>query len=118
MRRKTAKWLEDIRRSAVFILDSVEGKGLADYEADPLVRAAVERHFEIIGEAVRRLAREDPETAARISDYPRIIAFRNVLIHGYDLVDHTTVWKVIRENLPPLLSQVEGLLREAEAAEE
>lgn len=118
MRRKTAKWLEDIRCSAVFILGAVEGKSLAHYESDPLVRAAVERHFEIIGEAVGRLAREDPETAARIGDYPRIIAFRNVLIHGYDLVDHTTVWEVIRENLPPLLSQVEGLLREAEAAEE
>ena len=118
MRRKTPKWLDDIRSSAAFILGAVEGKGLADYESDPVVRAAVERHFEIIGEAVGRIARHDPETAARIGDHPRIIAFRNVLIHGYDLVDHATVWKVIEENLPSLLSQVEALLAEAEDAEE
>lgn len=47
----------------------------------------MERNFEIIGEAMRRLANEDPETAAEISDHRRIIAFRNILIHGYDLVD-------------------------------
>lgn len=118
MRPKTPKWLEDIRASAAFILGVVEGKDLADYESDPLVRAAVERHFEIVGEAMKRLARADPETAARMGDHPRIIAFRNVLIHGYDLVDHAAVWKVIQENLPSLLSQIEGLLREAEDAEE
>ena len=114
MRRRTLKWLEDIRSSSAFILGAVEGKSPADYESDSLIRAAVERHFEIIGEAVKRVARENPETAARIGDYPRIIAFRNLLIHGYDLIDHATVWKVIRESLPSLLSQVEGLLREAE----
>ena len=67
MQRKTPKWLDDIRSSAAFIPDTVEGKSLADYESDALVRAGVERHFEIIGEAMRRIARHDPEVAAGIA---------------------------------------------------
>ncbi len=84
----------------------------ADYRANQLVKSAVERNFEIIGEAINRLAHHDAETAARLGDYPRIIAFRNILIHGYDLVDDSQVWKVIKENLPPLKDGAEALLRE------
>lgn len=50
---------------------------------DAMLRAAVERQFEIIGETMARLARSNGATAARISGYRHIIAFRNVLIHGY-----------------------------------
>lgn len=113
MQPKALKWLDDIRRSAEFILAATRSKALADYRQDALLRAAVERHFEIIGEAMGRLARDDPETAELIADYPRIIAFRNVLIHGYDLVDHAEVWNVVREHLPRLLKQVRGLLPES-----
>jgi uncharacterized protein with HEPN domain len=74
----------------------------------------VERNFEIIGEAVSRLARTDPDLAARIGDYPQIIAFRNVLIHGYDLIDDGRVWQVITHDLPRLEQQVTDLLREAQ----
>ncbi len=118
MQAKSLKWLDDIRASSAFILGAAEGKRLGDYEADPLLRAAVERHFEIIGEAMSRLARKDPATAARISDYPSIIAFRNLLIHGYDLVDHAEVWKVISQHLPLLRREVEALLREAEGPDD
>lgn len=79
-----------------------------------MLRAAVERHFEIIGEAVGRIARHDPETAEQIGNCHRIISFRNVLIHGYDLVDHAAVWDVVQGGLPTLLSEVETLLGKAE----
>jgi uncharacterized protein with HEPN domain len=111
---KTLKWLEDIRASAALILRAVEGKTLEHYSSDAILQAAVERHFEIIGEAVGRIARQDPDTATRIDDYPRIIAFRNILIHGYDLVDQASVWQVAQESLPLLLEQVEDLLGGAE----
>jgi uncharacterized protein with HEPN domain len=78
-----------------------------------MLRAAVERHFEIIGEAVNRLARHDPETARKVGDYARIIAFRNTLIHGYDLVNHAEVWKVVTDHLPDLRERAERLLAEA-----
>ena len=52
-----------------------------------MLRAAVEREFEIVGEALSQLAQLDPAVADRISDYRRIIAFRNLLIHGYGQID-------------------------------
>ena len=61
---------------------------------------------------MNRLVRYDPDTAVRIGDYPRIIAFRNLLIHGYDLIDHAQVWKVVREQVPLLLRKVESILQE------
>ena len=70
----------------------------------------MERNFEIIGEAIKRLARIDPQMADRIGDYRQIIAFRNVLIHGYDLVDHALVWSAIESQVPALLKDVEALL--------
>ena len=112
MKPKSPKWVEDIRVSAAFILQASAGKTFPDYQSDPLLRAAVERHFEIIGEAINRLSRYDPEVTARIGDYPRIIAFRNLLIHGYDLIDQAQVWKVVCEQVPLLLGQVESILNE------
>lgn len=75
-----------------------------------MLRHAVERNFEIIGEALKRLAERDPQIAARIGDHRQIIAFRNVLIHGYDLVDHALVWDTIESHVPILLRDVERLV--------
>jgi len=80
-----------------------------------LLQAAVERHFEITGEAMGRIARDDPETATRIDDYQHIIAFRNVLIHGYDVVAHEEVWRIAEESLPRLLEQVQALLSDTQS---
>ena len=107
---RSPKLLEDIRDAAAFIRDVSTGKDLVDYGADRLLRQAIERNFEIIGEAIKRLALYDSETAARIDDYRQIIAFRNVLIHGYDLVDHELVWGTIESQIPTLLRDVDALL--------
>ena len=85
----------------------LEGKTLAEYSAERLLRQAVERNLEIVGEAVGRLKRDDPDTASRLSEHERIVAFRDVLIHGYDLVDDELVWDTIETKLPVLLSEVE-----------
>ncbi len=102
--------LEDIRDAASFILEATEGRSREDYSRNRLMRQAIERNFEIIGEAMRRLTRESPETARQISEHERIIAFRNILIHGYDLVDDDLVWDTINEKVPALLAEVESLL--------
>lgn len=112
MQPKTPKLLEDIRDAAAFIRMATQRKTLDDYRSDRLLRQAVERNFEIMGEAVSRLARLDSKTAERIGDYPQIIAFRNVLIHGYDLVDDAEVWQVIQGDLPALEHQVTQLISE------
>ena len=110
MQPQSPKLLEDIRDAAAFIREVTKGKNLADYGADRVLRQAIERNFEIIGEAIKRLAKHDAETASRIDDHRQIIAFRNVLIHGYDLVDHALVWSTVEIQIPTLLRDVEALL--------
>ena len=82
------------------------------YARTPLVYSAVERKFEIIGEALNQLAKAQPELAARVPHLPQMVAFRNQLIHGYARVDHDTVWGVIEHSLPQLRTVVDGLLQE------
>ena len=113
MERKSPKLLEDIRDAAAFVRQVTTSKTLDDYRRDRLLRQAVERNFEIIGEAVGRLTKVDPSTAAQIGNYQQIISFRNVLIHGYDLIDESQVWDVIRQNLPTLEAEVTAILADA-----
>lgn len=110
MQRKTPKYLEDIRDATEFILGLVRGRTLEDYSHDRVLRQTVERNFEIIGEAMNRIAKVDHDVAARIGNYPQIIAFRNVLAHGYDLIENERVWGVVQTELPKLLETVTGLL--------
>jgi len=98
----------------VAIQEATKDKKLEDYAADALLRAAVERHFEIIGEAVGRIARAEPGVAAGISGAPQIVAFRNVLIHGYDLIDDEQVWRVVQNDLPSLIETVRELRSEGD----
>jgi uncharacterized protein with HEPN domain len=72
--------------------------------------APQERQFEIIGEALAQLARLGESLAARISEYRRIIAFRNILIHGYAQVDDRLVWDIVETRLPALRREVAALL--------
>jgi len=114
MPRKTAKHLEDIRDAAEFIGDTLRGRTLEDYRRDRMVRQAVERNLEIIGEAVNRLVKDEETAASELGDYRRIIAFRNVLAYGYDLVDDERVWQVIQESLPVLKQRAEAMLSEVD----
>ena len=113
MQERSPKWLEDILGAAAYIGEITDGQTLQSYGAHRMLRHAVERNFEIIGEALTRLASTDPDpdTAARIAKVPQIIAFRNVLIHGYDLVDHSLVWSTARTQVPGLLREVAAILR-------
>ncbi len=112
MRLETRKYLYDMQRAAALLREFTGGKTLADYESDAMLRSAVERQFEIIGEAMTLLARSDEPTADRITHYQRIIAFRNVLIHGYIDVHDRLVWDVLETHLPTLAQEVEALLEE------
>ena len=110
MQPESAKFLEDIREAAQTIVQATGGRTLDDYLRDKLLRLAVERCFEIAGEALRRLDERDPKTASRITECRRIIGFRNVLIHGYSVISNERVWRTVQEDVPNLLSEVEGLL--------
>ncbi len=102
--------LWDARRAAELIGSFVADQSWSDYLDDPMLRSAVERQVEIIGESLNRLSRVDQDTAASIDDLPRIVAFRNVLIHGYATIDDAIVWEVTTERLPGLVNLLSSLL--------
>jgi len=112
MRPEARKYLYDIAQAADLIESFTSDKTFADYEANAMLRSAVERQFEIIGEALAQLTRLDEPLAAKIEDYRRIIAFRNILIHGYAVVDDRLVWDIVQSKLPVLRQDVASLLEE------
>ena len=112
MRLESKTLLEDIRQAVVLILDFTRGKTFNNYENEALLRSGVERQFEIIGEALNRLNRVDPATADQISQARRIIGFRNILVHGYDIVENTVVWDIVEKNIPVLHKEILSLLED------
>lgn len=111
MRLEVKKYLFDIQQAADLAQLFSQGKSFADYTADPMLRSALERQLEIIGEALSQLAKIDATTAARVPEFRRVIAFRNILIHGYAEIDHRLVWGILEGKLPALRKQI-GLLLE------
>ncbi len=110
MRLEERKYLFDIEQAISRLQRFTEGRNFVCYERDEMLRAAVERQFEIIGEALAKLARIAPALAARIPEHRRIIAFRNLLIHGYAEVDDRLVWDILQSKLPGLRAAVASLL--------
>jgi uncharacterized protein with HEPN domain len=110
MQPETQALLFDIRKAARLIQGFTAGRSFEDYTTDPMLRSAVERQFEIIGEALRKLSTIDSATVSQIDEYRKIVAFRNVLIHGYAVVLDDLVWGIVETKLLPLLVTVERLL--------
>lgn len=109
---EVAKYLFDIAQACDLLVQFTAGKTFEDYTRDPLLRSAVERQFEIIGEALSRALRLDPALSNHINSTARIIAFRNRLIHAYASIADDVVWGVLEGNLPALRREVEELLKE------
>ncbi len=112
MPRDPRAYLWDVREAVTDIQGFVAGLDLSAYVASALVHSAVERKFEIIGEALNQLAKLDPALSARVPRLPEIVAFRNQLIHGYATISHERVWATIQTALPTLAETVQALLTE------
>jgi uncharacterized protein with HEPN domain len=102
--------LHDVLQAGREIKTFVTGHSFDDYKSNSMLRSAVERKFEIMGEALTRVRKDDEQVLARIRDHRDIISFRNILIHGYDTIDDRIVWGVIQEDLDNLLEDVTNLL--------
>ena len=110
MDNEIRKYLFDIHES----IDSIENflgakRDFNVYLADKMLRRAVEREFEIIGEAMSRIEKLDP--GIEISSKKQIISMRNRVIHGYDKIDDEIVWGTIIRHLPLLKAQIGNLLK-------
>lgn len=111
-RRDPLTYLLHAREASELVLRFTTGRTFEEYSNDPLLRSAVERQFEIVGEALNQLHRLDPEVAARIPELANIISFRNILIHGYAQVDDGIVWRATIDRLPPLIAVLRSLTDE------
>ena len=101
-----------MQAAGLFIRARAGAMTLEQYIADETVRCAVERKFEIIGEAATRLVKASPEIAATITDIRGIISFRNRIVHGYDVVSDKFVWDNMHDPLRLMLKEVGVLLAE------
>ncbi|MBV8736430.1 MAG: DUF86 domain-containing protein [Alphaproteobacteria bacterium] len=111
MSRDPRCFLWDALRAAEAVQAFLRGKTYEAFVEDDLVRSAVERQLQIIGEALSQLARIDPRIASNVAELRRIIAFRNILVHGYAAIDYDTVWRLIEDKLPELQANLQALLR-------
>lgn len=113
MQPEVAKRLLDACKAAGRIRDFTVGKEFRDFSQSELLRSAVERQFEIVGEALGRAAVADPALEQAMPELPRIVGPRNRLIHGYDSVDDELVWDIVKTKITPLAEQLERILAEA-----
>lgn len=102
MQPETLKRLMDAKAACDAIETFTSGLDYEAFAASALIRSAVERQFEIIGEALSKASKDDDSVARILPEVPRIVGLRNRLIHGYDNVDDQLVWDVIRTKLPGL----------------
>lgn len=111
MRSRTLGLLEDIRASIGYFVEDTADMTCDEFVRERLVRQAVERSFEIIGEAMNRLRPADPVLVEQISADGPIIGLRNVLMHGDDVINYSMVWHAVTVSLPVLAKEVYGLLQ-------
>ena len=105
--------LADVDRGGVDIERFIDGMDRETYVGDARSQAAVERKFEIIGEALNRLHQSHPDIADRIPPSREAVSFRNLLIHGYATVIPDRVWDYAENDLPGLRETVQLLLAES-----
>ena len=110
MQPETRKFLYDICQACEAILKFSEGKSLADYNGDLLLRSGVERQLMIIGEALSQADKIDPNLSEAICSIRQIVNLRNVIVHGYSTVENETIWGILQEHIPGLHKQVKKLL--------
>jgi uncharacterized protein with HEPN domain len=112
MQREAKAYLWDIANAVASIRAFTAGKELSDYLQDEMLRAAVERKFGVVGEALSQLLRYFPQFREKITLVGDIVAFRNQIIHGYATVKDDIVWEIVQVYLPRLHGEVSELLKE------
>lgn len=81
MKDEIREYFEDILKEAQEIKEFTSNKDYDKYSKDRLLKAGVERKFEIIGEAMNRIKNQDDDILEKIREYRSIISFRNILAH-------------------------------------
>jgi uncharacterized protein with HEPN domain len=114
MDERILKWLFDIKMSIDEIEDFFknEEKDFFKYRNNLMLKRAVERNLEIIGEATNRIITRDSLFNERITNAKAIIGLRNQVIHAYDNISDENIWSILTNHLPKLKTEVENLIKE------
>lgn len=109
-RRNELIRLQHMLEAARKAVELARGRTVKDLEGDEIRVLALERLFEILGEAASQTS---PEIRARYPEIPwtRAVGMRNEIIHGYATVDPEVVLRTIAQDLPPLIKNLESALR-------
>ena len=114
MDERVLKWLYDIK-IAIDEIDSffeTNERSFIHYQQSTLLKRAVERELEIIGEAVNRIISRDNSFELKIQDAKNIIGLRNQVIHAYDNISDENIWAILINHLPKLKLEIENLIKE------
>jgi uncharacterized protein with HEPN domain len=112
MDERILKWLYDIH----FAIEEIESyfenteKVFFEYQKNTMLKRAVERDLEIIGEAVNRIIKRDADFETLISNAKAIIGLRNQVIHSYDNISDENIWSILITHIPKLKKEVESLM--------
>ena len=104
MLASSAAYLWEAHRATERVLRFTAGRTFEIYVRDEVLRSAAERQIGIVGKALATLCRTDLALASTLSDLPRIVAFRNVPVHGYASVDGLLAWDIVERFVPGSLT--------------
>lgn len=110
--------LWDAAEAARLVQEFAAGTTDAEFNDNLMIRSAIERQMEILGEALNRLRRADEETASRVPDLGRIIGMRNIIAHEYGDIDYEILWLATSVSVPALIPVLDALVDEARRASE
>ena len=107
--RRDAAYLLDMLQAAQRVVRYVQGKTREEFQGGELLRDAVERNIEIIGEAARKIS--EPFKANH-PDIPwrEMVAQRNVLVHEYESISDDEIWDVATVHVPELIQTLTPLI--------
>lgn len=113
MDERILKWLFDVKMSIDEIDSFFESKqkNFFEYQANVMLKRAVERNFEIIGEAINRIITYDKLFTEKITNAKSIVGLRNQVIHAYDSVSDENIWSILINHLPKLKIEIENLIK-------
>lgn len=117
MNEKILKWLFDVQLAIQEIESYFTGseRDFNTYKNNTMLKRAVERNLEIIGEVIKRIINAaDAELKKEITNAKAIIGLRNQVIHAYDNISDENIWSVLTNHLPKLKSEVSMLIEKSD----
>ena len=109
MQPEVKKYLHDVLIAIDEVMSFVSKSEFQDLFSDRMLQAAVEREFEIIGEALNKITKIDKNCLKDVHDVKRIIGLRNIIIHGYDMIDYEILWDAATDKVQQLKEEIQKI---------